>query len=122
EGVLVVRGDEDGRGHALGANLAHHIEPIHPGHLDVQKDEVRGEGPNGVYCRRTICRGPDDLDIRLLLEQVQNPTSAQRLVIDDQDAQDSAFGQRAGAQVGAYSSARRTSSRVWYGSTIWASI
>src|SRR5690606_21746966 len=122
ECVLVVRGDEDGRGHMGGADLAHHVQPAHPGHLHVQEDEVRAEGADGFYRRRTVCRGADHLDIRLLLEQVQEPAPAQRLVVDDQDAHGAVFGDRPGPQEGAYSSARRTSSRVWYGSTISASI
>ena len=41
------------------ANAAHHLEPVHPWHLNVREDEIRPEGPKQLEGVHPVRRGMD---------------------------------------------------------------
>src|SRR5262249_60834983 len=61
-----------------------HAEAVQRRHLDVEKDEVRryrADRANGLPAIGTF---PDDLDIRLLLQQGPQPLTGQGFIVDDE--------------------------------------
>src|SRR5687767_7145381 len=87
DGKPIVCRDEDHLRHRGGADLPHHIEPVHLRHLHIEKDHV---GPLTEYERHrlvTVSRFEDGDCIGLALEQRPQARARQRLVVHDQGAQ-----------------------------------
>ena len=83
-GVLVVRGDENGDGHLVGADGFDDTKAIHLRHLDVEEDEVGVGAADGFNGGFAIAALTDDIDVRLVLEQTQERLAGKGLIIDDE--------------------------------------
>jgi hypothetical protein len=86
QGVAIVGGDEDGRGHAVRADLADDVEPVAVRHLHVQEGDVGGLPAQ--HLRRRAAGGAlaDDHDVRFLRGQGAQALAGQGLVVGDEDA------------------------------------
>ena len=70
----------------LGDDLPGRLDAVHPGHVDIHDHDI------GVQCPRlcdrllTIASLPDDLDIRIFIEQQSHSLAQHGVVIDQQHA------------------------------------
>src|SRR5262249_55309005 len=92
DGEAIERGDEDRRGHRLGADGAHDVDPGAAGHLHVEEDEIGRERADRVDGGVAAVGGADDLDAALVCEQVGDALPRERLIVDDEDANQSSVG------------------------------
>jgi hypothetical protein len=84
--VLVEGGDEDDHRHAGDADLAHHREAVHLGHLHVEQHEVgrvRADRRDGLASVRALAH---QRDVGIVVQQPAHPRAGQRLVVDDERA------------------------------------
>jgi hypothetical protein len=113
-GMLVERGHEHDRRHAVSSDRLDHGKAIDLGHLHIEEDEIGRERANGGDRRRPIPALSDDLDARLVPEQPQDPATGDRFIIDDHDT--NAHGERRqGSSISAMTppSAESRTSKRW---------
>ncbi len=87
DGVLVVRRDEDHRGHALCPDGVDHREAIDARHLHVEQHEIRLPVLNQRDRLAPVSRRQHGLDARLMIEQQLHAVPRQRLVVHHEDRQ-----------------------------------
>ena len=84
EGKLVVGGDEnDGGPFRLGESL-NDLEPIHFGHLDIQKNQLGAEAGDGVESGAAVPRLADEVNGRFRAEEGTEAFPGEFLVIHDE--------------------------------------
>jgi hypothetical protein len=66
------------------------FDPVHLRHAHVHQDDVRLQALGLGHCVTAVCRLADDLDVLLGLEDHPEARADERLVVDDQDADDAA--------------------------------
>ncbi len=64
--------------------LTEHAEPIEPGHLDVEADQIRPELPNEGHRLVSTAGFTDDLNIRLTLQEAANALPRQTFIINNE--------------------------------------
>ena len=68
--VFAVRGDEDDRGRRAGPRDLGELHAREPGHVDVEEDDVVGDGLDELQGLDRVARFADDLDPAGLAKQV----------------------------------------------------
>ena len=84
QGELVVGRHENDRGHGLSIDLFQHTEAVQLRHLHVQENQIGFVPSDGGERISPVSAFAEDIDIRLLVEQLANPLSRQRFVVDNQ--------------------------------------
>jgi hypothetical protein len=82
-GVLVVGSNENDQGHPLNAEILQDVEPIHVGHLHVQKDDVEFLSVYGINRLSSISGFTNDFYLTIILQQLAYPVTRERLVVYD---------------------------------------
>src|SRR4026209_2049569 len=81
--ILIECGNKDDGLNVLGTNARKHIEAVHLGHLNVEKDKIRRECVDCFDSLVPIATLVEDLDLRIFFQQHTKIASRQRLVVDD---------------------------------------
>jgi hypothetical protein len=87
DGVMVVRGDEDGDGHVRGADFVDDVEGGAPGHLDVEEEDVVTIGFEVFDDFAAIAAFAGDCDVFVAREEEAQPLTGEWLVVGDEDFQ-----------------------------------
>ena len=85
--ILVVRGHEDHRRHALRSDRVDDREAVHPRHLHVEQHQVRRLLANDGDRLASVARFRYGLDAGLTAEQQLQPLARERLVVHDENLQ-----------------------------------
>ena len=80
------RADDDHRHGVMFHQPLEEREPVHPRHLDVQRQHVRLVAQDQVTGDKRIGRDTDDFDVRLTTEHVGQHLAHDGRVVDDKDA------------------------------------
>src|SRR5580698_7668053 len=88
ESMLVVRGHHHDHRHVLPMlELAHHFQPAHGRHLQIEKNQIGMLAADLYQCRGAIFRLPHDLDAADGFQSLAQNLTGDRLVVDDQRLQ-----------------------------------
>jgi hypothetical protein len=86
-GLAALGGERADDDHGHGVMLhqaAQEREPVHAGHLDVEREHIGLEGEDLVARHVRVGRGADDRDAGLLAQLVAEHAPNQRGIVDDQ--------------------------------------
>jgi hypothetical protein len=81
--MLVVCSYENDDGHALDSETMQNVEPVHVGHLHVQKNEVGSECRNRIHRLCSISRLTDNLHLAIVLQHFAYSFAREWLVINN---------------------------------------
>ena len=82
-GVFIVGGGENDRGHLLGRQGLQHLKAVEARHLDIEEHQVRTMLLNGLERLSPISALGDDLHIGLFIEKQPYSFTPEWLVVDD---------------------------------------
>ncbi len=83
-GVLIEGGNNDDDRKRVGAELAHHFEAAHHGHLEIEEDEVGFESRDFLERVAAVLGLAGDVDVWKQLELLAQHAAGDGFVIDDQ--------------------------------------
>ena len=84
ERVLVVGSHEDRRGHLGGPNRLEYVETRHARHLHIEEHEIRTRRTDHFDGCHAVGRGAYHLYACMVLEEVEQASTAEWFVVDDQ--------------------------------------
>jgi hypothetical protein len=84
QGILIKRRHKDHRLNVLSTDAPQHVKPIHLGHLNVEKDQIRRVRLDRFHRLTSIATLVKDLNLSISLEQQTKIAARQRLVVNNQ--------------------------------------
>jgi hypothetical protein len=64
--------------------MREHVETIHLGHLDVEKDQIGRKGVDRLDCFTAVSTLVENFDLRIFLQQQTEIAPRERFVVDNQ--------------------------------------